>query len=194
MLKSTVYTELEQEAATTLTPYRYQHSLGVVEMAVTLNRRYALGVDEQLLRSAAIAHDLAREWAKDELIAYTREHSLDVSDEEMAHPVLLHGPVEADLLRQRGLPSQLYVAVRHHSLGSTSMGMVGLVLYIADYMEPHRPFFSEGEREAMLTAPSAEELAIEVIERKWAFHREYHKRTVTQGERLHTYLKEGGRL
>jgi len=74
-----------------------------------------------------------------------------------------HGPVCADRLMLEGERDQgVLDAVRYHSIGYAGWDDVGRMLYLADYLEPGRPFDSAtraalrarmpGERDAVLTA------------------------------------------
>jgi HD superfamily phosphohydrolase YqeK len=59
-------------------------------------------------------------------------------------PELRHGPASASRAEAEGERDQgVLDAVRHHSVGYAGWGMVGRVLYCADYLEPGRPFQPE---------------------------------------------------
>lgn len=59
-------------------------------------------------------------------------------------PELLHGPAAAERARREGeRDASVLDAVRYHSVGWADWDKVGHVLYLADYLEPGRPFDRE---------------------------------------------------
>ena len=58
------------------------------------------------------------------------------------YPVeMLHGPAAAARLASDGESrAELLEAIRHHTVGSCAWGMLGRALYMADYLDPGRPF------------------------------------------------------
>ena len=59
---------------------------------------------------------------------------------EAAVPVLLHGPVGAELLRRRdGLEDrEVYEAVYWHSTAHKDLGVLGKIVFLADKLDPHK--------------------------------------------------------
>jgi HD superfamily phosphohydrolase YqeK len=63
----------------------------------------------------------------------------------------LHGPTAAERLQREGETRRSVLeAVRHHTTGSVSWDRTGKALFMADYLEPGRPFDREGR--ALLAA------------------------------------------
>ena len=82
---------------------------------------------------AAFLHDALRD-------ASSRTMSEWVDDPEMAVDVQ-HGPAAANLAASHGESDhEVLDAVRFHSVGSTTWGQLGRMLYMADYLEPGRRF------------------------------------------------------
>lgn len=140
MERGNVVHHLRQRLAQSLTPARYQHVLGVVETAVQLARRFGASVLDAEL--AAWLHDLAREWPAERLLAYVRDRHLDVPEAWLEAPVLLHGPVAADIARVEYSVEEADVldAVYYHTTGRPGMGALELVLFVADAIEPSRDY------------------------------------------------------
>ena len=95
---------------------------------------------------------------------------------------LQHGPMAAERAARDGERDQgVLDAVRYHSLGYARWDDVGKMLYLADYLEPGRPFDREvhgvlaarvpGERDAVLRDVAARRIA-RVIESGWPLVRE----------------------
>lgn len=57
---------------------------------------------------------------------------------------VLHGPAAARRLEQEGEHrASVLTAIRHHTLGSAHLDRVGRALYMADFLEPGRPFMTK---------------------------------------------------
>jgi len=161
---------------------------------VDLSQQYQEHLDENLLRACGLMHDMAREWTDDQLLTFAHEHELNLEAEEWEYPVLLHAPVAAELLAQRDFPTELCLAVRHHSLGSKNMGRMGLVLYLADYLEPNRSHLDAQLRAELLKAPSLEGLCLKVMEMEGEYLRKKGKKSSEVSQSLRQFLDAGGRL
>jgi HD superfamily phosphohydrolase YqeK len=71
---------------------------------------------------------------------------------------------------------------------------MGLVLYIADYIEPNRMHLDDGDRASLLGEPTLEALCIRILEAESMHLRSKGKEITHSGLALRTLLKEGGRL
>jgi predicted HD superfamily hydrolase involved in NAD metabolism len=87
---------------------------------------------------AAWGHDIARALSPQELLTRARGFSLEVSPVEEEAPILLHGPVGAEILRQEyGIDDpQVLAAARFHSTGRVGMSLLEKVIFVADKIEP----------------------------------------------------------
>jgi 2-amino-4-hydroxy-6-hydroxymethyldihydropteridine diphosphokinase len=84
-------------------------------------------------RDAGRWHDALRDAPESELRAI-------VHDDTMA-AALLHGPAAAARLRADGeRRTDVLEAIAHHTVGHTAWARTGRALYMADYLEPGRPF------------------------------------------------------
>ncbi|MEO6446744.1 MAG: HD domain-containing protein [Gemmatimonadaceae bacterium] len=89
--------------------------------------------DQQLWHDAGRMHDALRDAPLDEL-------RLTVNDAAFPDSVL-HGPAAAIRLQREGeTRAELLEAIRWHTLGNPAWGRVGRALFMADYLEPGRPF------------------------------------------------------
>ncbi len=121
-----------------LSDKRFDHTLRVAETAERLARLH--GLDPAKARLAGLLHDVARETDGDELLRIAAKNSLPVGDPEREKPMLLHGPVAAELaeidLEMRD--EAVLEAVRVHTTGAPGMGPLSLVVFVADKIEPGR--------------------------------------------------------
>ena len=117
---------------------RYAHTLRVANTVKRLAKLY--GLDPHKARLSALLHDAAREMGKDELLRVAKEEGLPISDFEREHPVLLHGPVAAELAcEELGVEdAEVREAICHHTTGAPGIGPLALALYVADKIEPGR--------------------------------------------------------
>ena len=121
-----------------LSDKRFDHTLRVAETAERLAGLH--GLDPAKARLAGLLHDVARETDGDELLRIAAKNSLPVGDPEREKPMLLHGPVAAELaeidLEMRD--EAVLEAVRVHTTGAPGMGPLSLVVFVADKIEPGR--------------------------------------------------------
>ena len=105
--------------------------------------------DVEKVRVAALLHDLARAKRPEELLTMARGFELCVGDLEQRLPVFIHGPVGAEIARRDyGIDDpEVLEAIRFHTIGSTGLGPVAKVLFLADKLDPTKdvryPFNSQ---------------------------------------------------
>ena len=112
-----------------------------VERVVAEADRLASGyreLDREQVELAAWGHDIARALSHQELLARAQEFGLEVSPAEKEAPILLHGPVGAEILRQEhGIDDpEVLAAARFHSTGRAGMSLLEKVIFVADKIEP----------------------------------------------------------
>ncbi len=122
-----------------LTEHRYQHTLGVMETAVTLARKY--GANEKKAELAAIFHDYAKFRDKTEMKSIIIKQKMDKELLEY-NGELWHAPVGAFLAeKEAGITdSEVLDAIRYHTSGRPNMTTLEKIIYLADYIEPGRHF------------------------------------------------------
>jgi predicted HD superfamily hydrolase involved in NAD metabolism len=133
--------ELLNKLAHYLRPGRVEHSRNVAAAAAALARLHAPEL-AQAAEVAGLVHDNAKRLEPGELLALAREHELPASPVEEANPALLHGKVGAALLPERfGInDAQIAAAVADHVTGRPGMGLLSLILYVADQIAADRDF------------------------------------------------------
>jgi predicted HD superfamily hydrolase involved in NAD metabolism len=138
MIDDALLDDAESYARERLSDKRYAHTLRVAETAEHLAMLH--GLDPERARLAGLLHDTAREIGKEELLCVAEEDGLSVGDLERERPILLHGPVAAELAREDlGVEDgEILDAVRAHTTGEPGMGPLALALFVADKIEPGR--------------------------------------------------------
>ena len=114
------------------------HIHRVEEIAKELALRH--GVEQKRAALGMLAHDVARAMADDELLRRAGELGLAIGTVEQKVPVLLHGPVGAELLaREDGLADPaLHGAVYWHSTGHPTLDALGKIVFLADKLDPQK--------------------------------------------------------
>ena len=114
------------------------HIHRVTEIARELALRH--GIDTEQAALGMLAHDVARAMADDELLCRAYELGLPIGTVERMVPILLHGPVGAELLaREEGLTDPaLRSAVYWHTFGHPTLEVLGKVVFLADKLDPQK--------------------------------------------------------
>lgn len=88
-----------------------------------------------------LAHDVARALPGAELLRCAAQFGLPVGLVDRRAPVLLHGPVGAEILRrEEGLTdaAALYQAVYWHTTAHPGLDKLGKVVFLADKLDPNK--------------------------------------------------------
>lgn len=173
---------------------RFLHSKATALCSLSLLHQYKETLDHTLCFQAGLLHDIAREWKDEQLLLYAKAHLLSLEREEEGSPILLHAPVGSHLLEQRGYDSSLCLAVRYHTLGSRTMGRLGLVLFIADYIEEGRTHLTDRTREALRSQPTLEMVCLEILKMQEGYLMSKGKGLARCTEDLMRFLLAGGLL
>ena len=136
-------------------------------MAVVLAKRW--GVDVNRAHLAALLHDLCKGLPKNEqreLMDGVTVVSLTRADFEC--PSIWHGYVAAqEAVDVFGIQDREVIeAVAFHSTGNAGLSDLGLVVYVADFLEPSRNWNGVEEFRRMVSGLELREAAYEVALRK----------------------------
>lgn len=117
---------------------RYEHSLGVMYTAAALAMRYDADVNRCMV--AGLLHDCAKCLSSAEKIEACEMYHLPISEVERCNPGLLHAKLGAYYMETyyQIEDKMLLDAVTYHSTGRPDMTLYDKIIYIADYIEPHR--------------------------------------------------------
>ncbi len=109
---------------------------------------------------AALLHDAAKARSPSEQKALMLQSPVfSAGEEDLAHPQIWHGPAAATIAsRDHGVTDRdILDAVAFHTTGNPGLGTLGLVLYVADFLEPTRDFPGVAElRQQLLPLPPRE--------------------------------------
>ncbi|MDQ6931321.1 MAG: bis(5'-nucleosyl)-tetraphosphatase (symmetrical) YqeK [Candidatus Eremiobacteraeota bacterium] len=117
----------------------------VARLGERLARRH--GLCTRHARLAGMLHDLARLYSAPRLLQEAATRRLPVDDYARDHPIVLHGPLGAEIAREEfGISDEpILSAIRKHTLGAREMSALDCVVYLADGLEPGRTFAGREE-------------------------------------------------
>ncbi len=128
-----------------LEPKRYTHVLSVQETAVALAMLH--NADVQKVSLAALLHDVVKWMSDEQLYAAVSQYKIELDPIEKNMPALLHAIVGVnyaiDLFEITDL--DILEAIRCHTTGNTSMGIIAKLIYVADFVEPTREYIEAAQ-------------------------------------------------
>ncbi len=130
--------EIQQYLSDKLSEKRYRHVLSVQEMSVDLARAHRANVWHANL--AALLHDSAKWMSTQELRSEIKRYEIRLDPVEERNPSLLHPFIGVKTAIEEFAVTELEIleAIRNHTTGSPSMGIIAQILYVADFAEPTR--------------------------------------------------------
>ncbi|MBR2500521.1 MAG: bis(5'-nucleosyl)-tetraphosphatase (symmetrical) YqeK [Clostridia bacterium] len=133
--------QMDEKLKNTLSERRYIHSIGVMESAISLAERFGEDIDKA--RIAGLLHDCAKEVDKDEAVKLCDELGIDIDDAKRVQKGLLHADLGAELIKTEYdiSDSEIYDAIKYHTMGRENMTMLDKIIYLADFIEPSRRDF-----------------------------------------------------
>ena len=189
------FTEIKQYVFTHTSARRYAHCLSTAKETQRLMQRYASQCyDPDSAYMVGLWHDVTRDWSDENLLLYCIKHNIAMEAEEYRHPMLLHGAVAAHVLThyRTNVPECWTLAIRWHTIGSVTMGILGAALFVADYLEPLRTHLAPGEYQTLWCNDTLEEICLAVVQKHLAHLQERGKSSAGTTIELATYLGEGG--
>ena len=120
-----------------LKPERYEHCIGVKNMAVKLAKIH--GVDELNAKFAGLLHDVAKNMDNFALVDYCRENGIETDEVKLSSPGMLHAEVGADIAEKKfGANKEIVQAIKYHTLANENMTDLDKIIYISDLIEEGR--------------------------------------------------------
>lgn len=137
-MQETDILKLQNKMRKILESKRFEHTLGVAYTAANL--AFVYGCDEKKALIAGLLHDSAKCLSHQKRLSVCKKNGIEISKVEAQNPVLLHAKVGAFFAREKyGIKdSEILDAILYHTTGRPDMGLLEKIIYVADFIEPHR--------------------------------------------------------
>lgn len=133
---------LRERVRGSMSDYRFIHTAEVEKMAARIGELYAPDKLD-ILRAAALLHDVTKELKRDEQIEMLRAAGEDVATLELASHKTFHARTAVYAIL-RDYPEfadeELLAAVRYHTTGRADMSICEKIIFLADYIDMSRKF------------------------------------------------------
>ena len=133
---------LREKVRSTMSEWRFTHTAEVEKMAARLGELYAPDRID-LIRAAALLHDVTKERIAAEQLDMLEAHGITVTEFDKASPKTLHArTAELEVIDNYSefAADELLSAVRWHTTGRAGMSLTEAVIYLADYIDMSRRF------------------------------------------------------
>ena len=121
---------------------RARHTLEVEKMVSRLARLYA-PEKENMLRAAALLHDITKEYKTERQLELCAEYGIRISETDLYAPKTFHARTAAALIPKlypELADEELISCVRYHTTGREGMTLTEKLVYLADYIDMSRTF------------------------------------------------------
>lgn len=127
-----------------LSEFRYNHSIGVMNKAIELAKIY--GEDEDKAALAGLTHDIAKEISNEEAFEIAKKNNIVFDEIQKRNTRLLHGIIGAIIVKEKyGFDEQIQNAIKYHTATYYKMDMLAKIIYVADKIEETRKPFDRLE-------------------------------------------------
>lgn len=142
---------------------RFEHTLGVAYTAACM--AFGTGVPPLKAELAGLLHDCAKCYTDKELIDLCRKNRVELSDEELASPQVIHAKYGAYLVRHEIeiKDEDIINAVCYHTTGRPDMSTLEKIIFTADYIEPLRDKASDLDIARRLAFTDLDECVYEIL-------------------------------
>jgi len=137
--------ELRGRVARELSEKRMEHVNAVEDMAFRIGLLF-YGSDSDtlnLIRAAALLHDVTKELTDEEQLLILAEHSVKPLAEDIASMPTIHALTAALIIPERFpefADARLVDAVRYHTTGREGMSIIEKIIFLADYIDETRTY------------------------------------------------------
>lgn len=130
--------KMEKKLEKYLDKDRFLHTQGVMYTCAALAMAYDVSLEDA--RVAGLLHDCAKCIPNDKKLRLCLKKHIAVSAFEQENPFLLHAKLGAYLASKKYSvkDEKILTAITYHTTGRPMMHMLEKILFVADYIEPHR--------------------------------------------------------
>lgn len=136
------YEDLYEDVKHMLSEKRFRHSEGVVKRAIEYAEIY--NADIEIVKLAAIAHDIAKELTPEEEESIIKEYNVFLDDFEKVNHSLVHAKIGAEICKNKyGFTEDMVNSIKYHTTGRAEMSTLEKIIYLADATDENRKYESE---------------------------------------------------
>lgn len=97
-------------------------------------------LDRDICAAAAAGHDLFRHCDDSKLLALSRHYRVPIGEDELAAPIVLHGPLAAIYAREAMQVDhdEILTAITYHTTAHPDYSLESLAVFLADKVEPRK--------------------------------------------------------
>lgn len=130
--------DLQKKMKKKLNEYRYEHTLGVMYTSAALAMRHGVDLEQALV--AGLLHDCAKCYSDEKKFELCEKYGVVLTAVERQNTALIHAKLGAVLAREKYEVDSENVcqAIATHTTGAPAMKPLQQIVFIADYIEPHR--------------------------------------------------------
>ncbi len=130
--------DLQKKMKKKLNEYRYEHTLGVMYTSAALAMRHDVDLEQAL--TAGLLHDCAKCYSDEKKFELCEKYGVVLTEVERQNTALIHAKLGAVLAREKYEVDSEDVcqAIATHTTGAPAMKPLQQIVFIADYIEPHR--------------------------------------------------------
>lgn len=121
---------------------RYLHTIGVIEMALTLNKIHQLHIKEEQVFYAACFHDLAKFLPREVMLKYLQQYYPNEYLNLLNYPKVWHSFVGPYYVKDKCHINDPLIldAIKYHTTGRPMMTSLEKIIFISDYIEKNTRF------------------------------------------------------
>lgn len=142
VISEEMLTDLRESMKTKMSGFRLAHTRGVEEMAARIGAIYC-PQKVNLLRAAALLHDMTKELSAAEHKKILKKHGREMSEEMENSPPTQHAVTAALEIPERYPEyndAEIIGAVRYHTTGKADMSLTEKIIYLSDYIDFTRTY------------------------------------------------------
>lgn len=130
--------KLQNKMKKKLDEYRYEHTLGVMYTAASMAMKHGVDINQTML--AGLLHDCAKCYSDEKKFELCKKYQVKLTACEEKNTALIHAKLGAVLARDKYnvTDEQVCAAIACHTTGKPAMTPLEQIIFIADYIEPHR--------------------------------------------------------
>ncbi len=141
---------IEEDLKERLSPERFTHSVGVLETAEKLAKKW--GGNLEKCKIAALVHDCGKLRYTEDILKQAELYKIALTEEDLKCPQIIHSYLSEAIAKNvyEIDDHEILRAVRNHTLGSQNMDLTEKIIFVADMIEPSRKgeIFEEIRKEA----------------------------------------------